>query len=139
MSQAADSAWLGPLQYQSVPRQVTLASLGTAILMTVCFKGPSDPVTNLPSMPLLLATRMFVSVKPRYACHEAGVRLEFVIAKLQRGPFSISPIALVRVQREPVGPSERILRTGFGEGPDEVIQQKAPTNTTPMTPMTPMQ
>jgi hypothetical protein len=50
------------------------------------------------------------------------VRLEFVIAKLQRGPVSISPIAFVRVQREPAGPSERILKAGRGAGPDEIIQ-----------------
>jgi len=81
-------------------------------------------------MPTVLATGMFVSVKPKYAHHEAAVWLEFVIAKLQRGPVSISPIAFVRVQREPVGPRELILRAGIGAGPDERIQQRA--NTTAM-------
>src|SRR5690242_2705223 len=83
-------------------------------------------------MPTVLPPEgIFVSVKSRDAHHEAEVGLEFVISKLQRGPVSICPIAFVRVHRDPAGPSERMLRTGIGAGPDEINQQKTPNTTAP--------
>jgi len=67
-----------------------------------------------------------------YADHHAAVGPEFVIAKAQRAPVSIMPVSFVRVHSLPVRPSECIVRAGMGAGPDESIQQSAPTNTTPM-------